>query len=451
MQNREEERPSVLEVELFQHPFVTVTSNKLVSEETTAEVTVQVEIEKEESNISLQLPANRQASYLSNASSEEGKLTQNTCLLESASEKLEHASAADISIATQVDGTLTVEAQRVEIAEVFNVHLPNPKGGKTFSEVLIPCKTTEPLIPKKRAVLQNLKELPEATPTELRQLTEVKLLDKQGEDTLQELFIFLRDVTHRLVIDKRFRDFAKLADWYKVPEYETVTQQPMDLSVMVSKIDLIGVSGRFFVTTLPTIFHAKDGTFFRYRGSRMLEDLKDYILERKWEAVEPVPGWKSPSSIMMHGMAGLFYLSGWIRQIHSYLTGTLGIHEWGSYAIFILATLLIGLILGLILVLLGDCVFPSKAKAEGSESVDQSYDQIEEQQETPEDTEGEAVTEKSLSDEDNEEEREEESQDNSSGDSAVESSMMEEEDSEHHTSDQSSLRQRKNQEVADEL
>ncbi|KAL8207241.1 UNVERIFIED_CONTAM: hypothetical protein K2H54_049991 [Gekko kuhli] len=240
MQNREEERPSEFKAEILQLPFVTVTSNKPVPEETTAEVTVQVKIENEESEIALQLPASKQTSSdISIVSSEENKLSQNTCLLESASEKLEHASAADISIATQVDGTLTVEAKRVEIAEVFNVHLPNPKGGKTFSEILIPCQTTEPLIPKKRAVLQNLKELPEATPTELRQLTKVKLLDKQGEDTLQELFIFLRDVTHRLVIDKHFGDFAKLADWYKVPEYETVIQQPMDLSATVSKIDLI--------------------------------------------------------------------------------------------------------------------------------------------------------------------------------------------------------------------
>ncbi|KAL8197514.1 UNVERIFIED_CONTAM: hypothetical protein K2H54_027742 [Gekko kuhli] len=158
MQTRKEERPSDFKAEILQLPFVTVTSNKPVPEETTAEVTVQVKIENEESEIALQLL------YL---------------------------------------------------------------------------QTTEPLIPKKRAVLQNLKELPEATPTELRQLTEVKLLDEQGEDTLQELFIFLRDVTHRLVIDKRFRDFAKLADWNKVPEYETVIQQPIDLSATVSKIDLI--------------------------------------------------------------------------------------------------------------------------------------------------------------------------------------------------------------------
>ncbi|KAL8198806.1 UNVERIFIED_CONTAM: hypothetical protein K2H54_024558 [Gekko kuhli] len=115
MQNKEEERPSVLEVELFQHPFVTLISNKPVPEETTAEVTVQVKIEIEESEIALQLPANTQASYLSNASSEEEKLTQNTCLLESASEKLEHVSATETSVNTPVEQIVTVEANKVEI------------------------------------------------------------------------------------------------------------------------------------------------------------------------------------------------------------------------------------------------------------------------------------------------------------------------------------------------
>lgn len=45
-------------------------------------------------------------------------------------------------------------------------------------------------------------------------------------------------------------------------------------------------------------FSVNDGVFRRYRGSRTLEDLQGYVLERKWEAVEPVAGWKSPSSIM---------------------------------------------------------------------------------------------------------------------------------------------------------
>ncbi|XP_009884383.1 PREDICTED: thioredoxin-related transmembrane protein 4 [Charadrius vociferus] len=147
--------------------------------------------------------------------------------------------------------------------------------------------------------------------------------------------------------------------------WESFAKESEHLGITVGKVDVTqepGLSGRFFVTTLPTIYHANDGVFRRYRGSRTLEDLQGYVLERKWKAVEPVAGWRSPSSIMMHGMAGLFHLSGWIRQIHSYLTVTLGIHVWISYAIFFLATLLIGLFLGLILVLISDCLCPSKSR-----------------------------------------------------------------------------------------
>ncbi|KAM6082516.1 thioredoxin-related transmembrane protein 4 [Chlamydotis macqueenii] len=147
--------------------------------------------------------------------------------------------------------------------------------------------------------------------------------------------------------------------------WESFARESERLDITVGKVDITeepGLSGRFFVTTLPTIYHANDGVFRRYRGSRTLEDLQGYVLERKWEAVEPVPGWKSPSSIIMHGMAGIFYLSGWIRQIHSYLTDTLGINVWISYAIFMLATLLIGLFLGLMLVLISDCLCTSRSR-----------------------------------------------------------------------------------------
>ncbi|KAJ6659207.1 hypothetical protein lerEdw1_019252, partial [Lerista edwardsae] len=235
--------------------------------------------------------------------------------------------------------------------------------------------------------------------------------------------------------------------------WEAFARDSDNLEVTVGKVDVTqepGVSGRFFVTTLPTIYHAKDGVFRRYRGSRMLDDLKGYILERKWEAVEPVAGWKSPSSIMMHGMSGLFHLSGWIRQIHTYLTGTLGIHVWGSYAIFLLATLLIGFVLGLILVLISDCIWPPKSKPEELECVDHT---LEEQQESLEETTEEPVTEKGLSDGEDEEEGEDDSGDNSLDDSAVEGSVTEE-DLENQAPDkveQSSIRQRKSHAEGDGL
>ncbi|KAJ7341563.1 hypothetical protein JRQ81_005816 [Phrynocephalus forsythii] len=233
--------------------------------------------------------------------------------------------------------------------------------------------------------------------------------------------------------------------------WEAFARSSQDLELQVGKVDVTqepGVSGRFFVTTLPTIYHAKDGVFRRYRGSRSLEDLQNYILERKWESVEPVAGWKSPSSILMHGMAGLFHLSGWIRQIDNYLTGTLELPVWGSYAVFIVATLLIGLILGLILVLLADCIYPPKPRAESPDVMDPRDDKTEELQETQETTSKETHMENGLSEKD-----EDESEENSSEDSAVEGSQSEE-DMGHDESGQveeSSVRQRKNQVEATEL
>lgn len=53
-----------------------------------------------------------------------------------------------------------------------------------------------------------------AAPPEPQPLTakEVQQLEEQEEDTFRELRIFLRSVTHRLAIDKRFRVFTKPVD-----------------------------------------------------------------------------------------------------------------------------------------------------------------------------------------------------------------------------------------------
>ncbi|KAG8523465.1 STE20-like serine/threonine-protein kinase, partial [Galemys pyrenaicus] len=90
--------------QLLQHPFVTVDSNKPIREliaEAKAEVTEEVEDGKEEDDDdetenSLPIPASKRASSdLSIASSEEDKLSQNTCILESVSEKSEHNTSED--------------------------------------------------------------------------------------------------------------------------------------------------------------------------------------------------------------------------------------------------------------------------------------------------------------------------------------------------------------------
>ncbi|XP_044277774.1 ATPase family AAA domain-containing protein 2 isoform X2 [Varanus komodoensis] len=124
--------------------------------------------------------------------------------------------------------------------EVFKVQLPSAEERRKFFEDLILHQAVKPPASKKKAVLQALEVLPIAAPPEPRQLTEkeVKKLEEQEEDTLRELRIFLRNVTHRLAIDKRFRAFTKPVDLHEVPDYVTVIKQPMDLSAVISKIDL---------------------------------------------------------------------------------------------------------------------------------------------------------------------------------------------------------------------
>ncbi|XP_053357378.1 thioredoxin-related transmembrane protein 1 [Clarias gariepinus] len=136
-----------------------------------------------------------------------------------------------------------------------------------------------------------------------------------------------------------------------------------DIGVNIAKVDVTeqpGLSGRFIITALPSIYHCKDGVFRRYQGARTKDDFLTFIEEKKWQNIEPVSSWFGPSSFMMNMMSALFKLSMFIRQCHAYLTEQVGIPVWGSYIIFGLVTLLSGLTLGLVLVFFADFVFPSR-------------------------------------------------------------------------------------------
>lgn len=136
-----------------------------------------------------------------------------------------------------------------------------------------------------------------------------------------------------------------------------------DLGVNIAKVDVTeqpGLSGRFIITALPTIYHCKDGVFRRYQGARSKDDFLSFIEEKKWQSIEPVSSWFGPSSFLMNAMSNLFKLSVFIRHCHNYLTEQLGVSVWGSYGIFAFGTLVSGLVLGLVLVFVADFAFPSR-------------------------------------------------------------------------------------------
>ncbi|XP_055496371.1 thioredoxin-related transmembrane protein 1-like [Leucoraja erinacea] len=146
-------------------------------------------------------------------------------------------------------------------------------------------------------------------------------------------------------------------------EWNAFAEWSDDLGVNVAKVDVTeqpGLSGRFIITALPTIYHCKDGEFRKYQGPRMKNDFIDFIDGKKWESIEPMYSWLQPSSFLMTSMSALFQLSMWIRHCHNYFTEDIGIPVWGSYTIFALMTLFSGLVLGLILVFVADYVLPSR-------------------------------------------------------------------------------------------
>uniref|UniRef100_A0A493TV19 ATPase family AAA domain containing 2 n=1 Tax=Anas platyrhynchos platyrhynchos TaxID=8840 RepID=A0A493TV19_ANAPP len=108
-----------------------------------------------------------------------------------------------------------------EFGEVFNLELPGRAERAALFEDLILNQVAKPPV-KKRGE------------EDIRSISKT-LLSKLL--TLRELRIFLRDVTHRLATDRRFREFAKPVDPQKVPDYATRIKEPMDLSTVLTKID----------------------------------------------------------------------------------------------------------------------------------------------------------------------------------------------------------------------
>ncbi len=72
-----------------------------------------------------------------------------------------------------------------------------------------------------------------------RKLSEEELrnLSKEEESILRELRIFLREMLGRLFRDRRFSIFTKPVDPEEAPDYGEIITRPMDLGMMMTKID----------------------------------------------------------------------------------------------------------------------------------------------------------------------------------------------------------------------
>lgn len=105
----------------------------------------------------------------------------------------------------------------------------------------------------------------------------------------------------------------------------------------------------------------KNGEFRQYRGSRDLNSFQTFVEDKKWQSIEQISSWKSPSSIPMSVVAMFFKLSHYLKEVNTMLLTEYGLPTWGSYGIFAIVTILIGTILGLLFVCIIDFLFPQKA------------------------------------------------------------------------------------------
>ncbi|XP_055634952.1 thioredoxin-related transmembrane protein 1-like isoform X2 [Toxorhynchites rutilus septentrionalis] len=148
------------------------------------------------------------------------------------------------------------------------------------------------------------------------------------------------------------------------PIWDDLSTWSDDLSIKIAKVDVTtspGLSGRFFVTALPTIFHVLNGEFRQYKGPRDLNSLMTFVEEKKWQSLEPVSAWSKPNSIQMSLVSQFFKLSHYLKELNVMLSKEYGLPVWGTYVLFAIGTILLGAILGLILVCVIDYMFPPKS------------------------------------------------------------------------------------------
>ncbi|KAK0088653.1 hypothetical protein PV325_011217 [Microctonus aethiopoides] len=147
------------------------------------------------------------------------------------------------------------------------------------------------------------------------------------------------------------------------PVWSYLGEMKKDLGINVGKVDVTnspGLSGRFMVTALPTIYHVKDGLFRQYKSPRDRDSLISFVRSKTWIKVDPIPSWKSPTSIQMSIISQFFKMSQILRGVHNKLMEDFGLPTWGSYLIFAIATIIIGAFLGLVIVCVIDFIYPPK-------------------------------------------------------------------------------------------
>lgn len=188
----------------------------------------------------------------------------------------------------------------------------------------------------------------------------------ESEDKKLTAVIITEDTWTQLLEGEWMVDFY--APWCPAcksltPEWKQLAGWSEDLKIKVGSADVTqnpGLSGRFMVSGLPTIYHVKDGIFRLYNGPRNHKAMINFVEQQGWKNVQPISRWIAPDSLQMSFVAHSFKISMTLRDVHTYLVEEIGLPYYISYLIFALCTIFIGTLLGLLIVFVIDMCCPSQ-------------------------------------------------------------------------------------------
>ena len=91
--------------------------------------------------------------------------------------------------------------------------------------------------------------------------------------------------------------------------WKEFSQKSDSLGIKVGAADVNAspvLSGLFSVTSLPTVYHIKDGQYRIFNGNRDLDSLVDFIRNSEWKKIDPSSSWLTPNSFLIKMLSILF-------------------------------------------------------------------------------------------------------------------------------------------------
>ena len=136
---------------------------------------------------------------------------------------------------------------RNQVGQIYDMRDPDQNERRQFFAPLFTLKSPESCVAVCESTMSSTNgslspsEMPTVMqiPTQQVHMTEAEKasLFLKEEVILREMRVFLRDVLNRLLRDRRFGVFSRPVDRDDAPDYYEIIESPMDLSLMMSKID----------------------------------------------------------------------------------------------------------------------------------------------------------------------------------------------------------------------